>query len=154
MPRFAHIENNLCRDVKDNDSAEEYLKRWHEDVTKGWVVVQVKDDTEEFADGATLENPPPPPPPPPVPITLSKTAFNKFGWSCVGMPRHQKIMEDTKNYQGSDDLAYEVRGAYNQYEAANTFEKSEVKALSDLLVAAKIMTADEQDKYIADWPTG
>lgn len=57
MPLFAHTETGFCVDVLENETSADYLRRFAEDHTKDWVVIEVPDGTVSGANATTFENP-------------------------------------------------------------------------------------------------
>lgn len=91
---------------------------------------------------------------PAAPRILSKTDFNKFGWSKLGMAGFQKVLEDTRKSTGTTDAHYEARAAVTQYDAAQTFAKAEVEAIGLKIKAAGFMTQEQYEAVTGNnWPT-
>lgn len=87
------------------------------------------------------------------PRVLSKTDFNKHGWSKIGMGAFQKILEDVRNSTGTTTAEYEARAAVNQYDSALTIAKAEVEAIGVKIKAAGHMTQEQFDALTGDnWP--
>lgn len=83
---------------------------------------------------------------------LSKTAFQDYavsqlGGGVTGMGRFTDIMDAT-----ADSPVSAVRFAYTRYEAAQTFEKSNVAALTQIMAANGTMTAEERTAILENWP--
>lgn len=87
------------------------------------------------------------------PQTLSKTAFRKYaasrlvGGGTAGMARFEVILAAARAQSPGV-----VTFCAGQYDAADTFDRSEVQSFADILVAATIMTKDEGAAIIAGWP--
>lgn len=88
-------------------------------------------------------------------IVLSKTSFNKFVANVLGAG---DFMAGADAFQGilaackaKDDR---VGFCFTQYEAADTFEKSEVDLFTTAMVAAtpQIMTEQQRTAILAAWP--
>lgn len=91
--------------------------------------------------------------PPKVPRVLSKTNFNKHGWSKLGMATFQKVLEDVRKSTGTTDADYEARAAVEQYDSAVSFEKSEVEAIGVKIKNAGHMTQQQYDAIVGEnWP--
>lgn len=83
-----------------------------------------------------------------LPIILSKTAFNKYAAHVLGgMDVFQNIMDACEASTGS------VKFCFTQYESAQTFEKSEVAAFTQIMVGGGKMTDDQRDALLDGWPT-
>lgn len=93
---------------------------------------------------------------PAVPRVLSKTAFmdhavSKLGGGATGMARFTAIMDATR-----DSAAGAVKFAYARYEAAQTFEKANTAALTQIMAAdsqSGHLTTDERTAILDNWPT-
>ncbi len=101
----------------------------------------------------------PPVAPTPQPLMLSKTAFmdiatTALGGGQTGRARFQEIIEAAKVFAGATAAAREVRFVHERYTAATSFSKSNVQAMCAILVAASIMTPQENTDLIAAWPNG
>lgn len=86
------------------------------------------------------------------PRILSKTAFqdhavSQLGGGVTGMARFTEIMDATAAHSNGA-----VRFAFARYEAALTFEKSNVSSLTSLLVSSGVMTANERTEILDNWP--
>jgi len=93
--------------------------------------------------------------PQPRPRVLSKTDFNKHGWSKIGMAAFQKILEDVRKSTGTTDADYEARAAVEQYDGAATFAKAEVEAIGVKIKNAGHMTQQQYDAVTgSNWPAG
>ena len=94
------------------------------------------------------------PDPPTSPRVLFKTAFQDYavsqlGGSVTGMGRFIEIMDATR-----DSVSAAARFAYARYEAANTFEKSNVELLTGVMEQAGAMLPDERTAIVDNWPEG
>lgn len=91
----------------------------------------------------------------PLPRVLSKTAFQDYavsqlGGSVTGMARFTEIMEATR-----DSTNAAARFAWSRYEAAQTFEKGNVGALTQVMVGTNgsgQITAEERSAILDKWP--
>lgn len=90
--------------------------------------------------------------PTPQPMLLSKTAFQDLsvahlGAGMTGMARFQAIMDACAGGSGA------IKFCFSRYEAAQTFEKTQVANFTAIMVAAAIMTQAEADAILNNWPT-
>jgi len=128
------------------------MKRWQIDYAEGPSNVALSEsDIWTGSAGVTLVTDlGDEPPPAPEPRTLSATAFNKYAASHLGlngMARFIEIMDGARAAGGVPKFCAA------QYDKALTFDKSEVDAFSKVLVLATIMTSDERDAILDNWPT-
>jgi len=92
---------------------------------------------------------------PKAPIIMSKTAFQDYaisqlGGGTDGMARFTQIMEATR-----DSATPSARFAWARYEAALTFEKTNVGALTQVMVSTDgngQITAEERTAILQNWP--
>jgi hypothetical protein len=95
------------------------------------------------------------PAPQPRPRVLTKTDFNKHGWSKIGMAAFQKILEDVRKSTGTTDADFEARAAVEQYDSATTFAKAEVEAIGVKIKNAGHMTQQQFEAITGNnWPVG
>jgi len=82
-------------------------------------------------------------------LLLSKTSFNKYAATCLGSTaRFQQILDDAEAASG------DVKFCWTQYQAALTFEKSEVQNFLKILNSTnpKIVADQECSAIMDNWP--
>ena len=88
-------------------------------------------------------------PPAPLPETLSATAFNKHCWAALGgMGRFQELLEACRDHLSDKAL----RAIYTHYCSSTTFHKDEVTVFVSQMVAGLVMTQDEANAILNNWP--
>ena len=95
-------------------------------------------------------------PPAPLPRVLSKTSFQDYavsqlGGGLTGMARFTAIMDATR-----DSASGAVRFAFERYEAAERFEKTNTDTLTEVMAAdntAGHITDAERLAILDNWPT-
>ena len=86
------------------------------------------------------------------PILLSRTGFQDLCVSCLGagvtgMSRFSNIMDATKAHENGA-----VRFAYERYNSALTFEKTNAETLLSILYTFEVITEKELTDILAGWP--
>ena len=142
MSKFAHIETGFALDPHESDSAEAYLKRFTEDATKDWLVVEVPKGTEHGAkdngDG-TFTNPTQPALPRPQKRTVTlEEVINLIPATVI------KSLEDST-------IAAVIK-RYRLFLARPDFTYAKGVELSDYLQAATLFTDQENIDFKAAWP--
>lgn len=91
---------------------------------------------------------PPQSPPAPKPIVMSDKQFRKFAAQQLGSSADVGAIWKAAN----DSTDSDVKFALMAWSKADTFEKSEVAALTTLLVAGGCMTANQRTDILGNWP--
>jgi len=159
MTLFAHIETGYALDVHDHPDEPSYAV-WAKLIpgSSNWTISAVPAGTVHGAksdrQGGWVN--PETPAPTPTPKVLSKTAFQDYAVSQLGgvpagMGRFTEIMDATRDSQNPA-----VRFAFARYEAALTFEKTNVAALTSIMASDTTqnhITTQERADILNNWPT-
>lgn len=157
MKLFAKIDGGKVINIQLAGDVAAYQALYPQFDTKSWVIKTVPDGTLAGAtdnNDGSFSNPPEPPASVGPPKILSKTAFQDLAISAlnggtVGMARFTVIMDATR-----DSIDPVVRFCFSRYEAAITFEKTNVASLTAIMANDTTnghLTADERTAILTAW---
>jgi hypothetical protein len=157
MPRFGHTENGYAMDCQDATDVEEYLARFNSEITAGWTVQTVDNDS---VDGATPKegrgwSNPTAQAPLTVPVQMAGKEFHEYcatvlgtvnsNGPVAGMTRMGVIVRDMRNAGPLVNGLVEI--AYQRYTAASQpggkFTYADLPPLVQALATASLCTAEE-----------
>ncbi len=92
------------------------------------------------------------------PSVLSSTGFDDYcasqlGGGSAGYARLQEILEAAKGFVGNSQTARQVRYSVGRFERARDINKTVVATFLGILLTAGLITAQENDNIINNWPT-